>query len=131
MSYRELIEQERAEYIGRKVLYKGEPHTIVDVDYNGALMIDKKAEYTDTTAVYRFDKDLDLLYTPGRRANRMPESEKKKASHAKWDAANTRQVKIKLNLRTDADILDKLDRTENVQGYIKRLIREDMKGEGD
>ena len=130
MSYRDLIEQERAEFIGRKVLYKGQPHTIVGVDYNGGLLIDKKTEFNDTTSVYRFDKDLILDYTSGRR-NRPMVSDKKKASNAKFDAANTKQIKLKLNLRTDADILDKLDRTENVQGYIKALIREDMKREGD
>lgn len=68
-------------------------------------------------------------YNTGRRAPMV--SDKKKASNARFDAENTRQVKLKLNLRTDADILDKLDRTENVQGYIKALIREDMKREGD
>lgn len=61
----------------------------------------------------------------------MPTSEKKKASNAKWDAANTRQIKLKLNLKTDADILSKLDSVENTQGYIKGLIREDIKKGGD
>ena len=61
----------------------------------------------------------------------MPLSEKKKASNAKWDAANTRQIKLKLNRRTDADILSKLDSVENTQGYIKGLIREDIKKGGD
>lgn len=59
----------------------------------------------------------------------MPDSEKRKAYKATWDAGNTKQIKIKLNIRTDADILDHLEQTENVQGYIKQLIREDMKGE--
>ncbi len=61
----------------------------------------------------------------------MPLSEKKKASNAKWDAANPRQIKLKLNLKTDADILSKLDSVENTQGYIKSLIREDIKKGGD
>lgn len=61
----------------------------------------------------------------------MPLSEKKKASNAKWDAANTRQIKLKLNLKTDADILSKLDSVENTQGYIKGLIRDDIKKGGD
>lgn len=61
MSYRDLINQERSEFIGKKVIYKGQPYVIVDVDYNGGLMIDKKAEYTETTAIYRFDKDLEIL----------------------------------------------------------------------
>ena len=45
----------------------------------------------------------------------------------RYDAENTRQVKLKLNVKTDADVLEQLDRQENVQGYIKKLIREDMK----
>ena len=44
----------------------------------------------------------------------------------KWDRDNTRQIKFKFNLRTDADILRHLDAQENVQGYVKRLIREDI-----
>ena len=61
MSYRVLVESERREYIGRAVIYKGESHKIVDVDWNGAIMIDQKAQFTDTTAVDRFDKDLTIL----------------------------------------------------------------------
>lgn len=44
----------------------------------------------------------------------------------KYDAANTRQIKMKLNIRTDADILKKLDSVSNKQGYIKSLIRRDI-----
>ena len=44
----------------------------------------------------------------------------------RYDARNTRQVHIKLNLRTDKDVLDKLDEVPSKQGYIKRLIREDL-----
>lgn len=44
----------------------------------------------------------------------------------RWDKENTRRVKFKLNIRTDADILAQLDAQENRQGYFKRLIREDI-----
>lgn len=48
----------------------------------------------------------------------------------KYDAANTKQVKMKLNLKTDADILGRLaqaaETAEGMQGYIKRLIRADI-----
>ena len=47
-------------------------------------------------------------------------------AQAKYDARNTRQVHIKLNLRTDKDVLEKLDEVQSKQGYIKRLIREDL-----
>ena len=43
-----------------------------------------------------------------------------------WDKENTKQVKFKLNLRTDADILEKLASVDNVQGYFKSLIRADI-----
>ena len=45
---------------------------------------------------------------------------------AKYDKANTRQILLKLNLKTDADILSHLETQESMQGYIKRLIREDI-----
>lgn len=45
---------------------------------------------------------------------------------AKYDAQNTKQIMLKLNRSTDADILAKLAATGNVQGYIKALIRADI-----
>lgn len=45
----------------------------------------------------------------------------------KYDKANTRQIKLKLNLKTDSDIIAKLEAVENIQGYIKSLIRQDLK----
>ena len=45
---------------------------------------------------------------------------------ARYDAAHTVQIKMKLNRETDADILDRLQTVPNRQGYIKRLIREDI-----
>lgn len=44
----------------------------------------------------------------------------------KYDAENTRQVHLKLNRRTDSDVLERLDNVPSKQGYIKRLIREDL-----
>ena len=44
----------------------------------------------------------------------------------RYDDTHTRQIKLKLNEKTDADILERLDSVGNIQGYIKRLIREDM-----
>ncbi|MBQ6483081.1 MAG: hypothetical protein IJI45_18400 [Anaerolineaceae bacterium] len=54
-------------------------------------------------------------------------SEAQKRAVRKYDDANTRQIKLKLNTKTDADILNKLDSEQNVQGYIKGLIRDDLK----
>lgn len=44
----------------------------------------------------------------------------------KYDDANTRQVHLKLNRRTDEDVLARLDEVPSKQGYIKRLIRADI-----
>lgn len=45
----------------------------------------------------------------------------------KYDKANTKQITFKFNLNTDADILEKLASVPNKQGYIKELIRKDLK----
>ena len=44
----------------------------------------------------------------------------------KYAAANLKQVSVRLNRKTDADIIEKLESVENVQGYIKTVIREDI-----
>lgn len=54
-------------------------------------------------------------------------SEAQKRASAKYDAGNTTRLYIKLNNGTDADILKKLDEVPNKQGYIKDLIRKDIK----
>lgn len=48
-------------------------------------------------------------------------------AQAKYDAENTRQVHLKLNRRIDRDVLEKLDSVANKQGYIKELIRADLR----
>lgn len=45
----------------------------------------------------------------------------------KYDKEHTRQIHMKLNLITDKDVLEKLDSVPSKQGYIKRLIRADLK----
>ena len=46
---------------------------------------------------------------------------------AKYDRVNTIRFGIKLNRKTDADIIARLGEVGNKQGYIKRLIRNDIK----
>lgn len=46
---------------------------------------------------------------------------------AKYDKTHTTGLYLKLNLGTDKDILDWLEAKSNKQGYIKGLIREDIK----
>lgn len=48
------------------------------------------------------------------------------ASRAKYDQEHTRGVYMKLNLRTDLDIIRWLERQPSKQGAIKRLIREEI-----
>lgn len=48
----------------------------------------------------------------------------------RYQTTHTRQIGFKLNLKYDKDILDKLDAVENKQGYIKDLIRKDIKRGG-
>ena len=51
---------------------------------------------------------------------------------ARYDAENTTRIWLKLNNKTDADILYKLDQEKQgagIQPYIKRLIRADIKKE--
>lgn len=57
MTYREYIEKMKDEWVGKRVLFEGKQYIVVDVDYNGALMINKKARFTDTTAVSQFQLD--------------------------------------------------------------------------
>ena len=40
-----------------------------------------------------------------------------------YDAEHTKRVFMKLNKRTDADILSKLEEVDSKQGYIKKCIR--------
>lgn len=57
--------------------------------------------------------------------------EQKKAAHVqaamKYNKTNVKQIKLNLNRKTDADIIEQLEACGNVQGYIKDLIRKDMK----
>lgn len=47
----------------------------------------------------------------------------------RYNKKNTKQINIRLNKKTDEDILNVLDQVDNKQGYIKDLIRQDRAGE--
>lgn len=56
-------------------------------------------------------------------------TEAQKRAQKKYDEANKdkwRMIHLKLNRETDADIIQKLEEVENIQGYIKKLIRADL-----
>lgn len=47
----------------------------------------------------------------------------------KYDKVNARQLRVKLNRKTDADIIEHIEKQSNIQGYIKALIRADIEKE--
>lgn len=53
-------------------------------------------------------------------------SDAQKRAVAKYDAENTKSFLLKLNKKTDADIIAFLENQPNKMGYIKNLIRDDM-----
>ncbi|MBP5475013.1 MAG: hypothetical protein J6X83_01970 [Methanomicrobium sp.] len=55
-------------------------------------------------------------------------TEAQKRANAKYDLHHTKQIKLKLNIKTDADIIAKLETVPAVQTYIKDLIRKDISG---
>ena len=57
-------------------------------------------------------------------------TEAQKRAQKKWDEANRtnrRSIRLNLNRQTDADIIERLEKEPNIQGYIKALIRSDLK----
>lgn len=53
--------------------------------------------------------------------------EGKKTSQARYDKANTKGYYIKLNLKTDKELIEFLDKLENRQGFIKKALSEYIK----
>lgn len=51
MDYKDYIRQKREKWIGKRVRYEGKEYIVIDVDYNGGLLIDKKSEFTDDIAI--------------------------------------------------------------------------------
>ena len=64
-----------------------------------------------------------------RKVNVMGTSEAQKRAQKKWDTAHKDQFRIfnlKINKETDGDVVEHLEKQQNVQGYIKALVRSDM-----
>lgn len=51
-------------------------------------------------------------------------------STERWQKENLRRVVVKLHKINDIDIIERIDAETSVQGYIKRLIREDIERKG-
>ena len=43
-----------------------------------------------------------------------------------YEKENLRQIRLKINRKTDPEMLEWIEKHENIQGYIKQLIRRDM-----
>lgn len=54
------------------------------------------------------------------------DKESKAAYDMQYAKENLQQIKFTLNKRTDADLLEWLNKQENKQKYLKELIRKDM-----
>lgn len=50
-------------------------------------------------------------------------------SNSKYNKLNTKQYLFRFNLKTDADIIAHMDSLPNKLGYIKQLIRDDIRKE--
>lgn len=58
-------------------------------------------------------------------------SDAQKKAQKKYDEANKckwRMIHLKLNKDTDKEIINRLEESGNIQGYIKNLISNDIKG---
>lgn len=48
----------------------------------------------------------------------------------KYEAANIKRYTFKVNKKTEPDIYEKVESVESFNGYLKRLIREDIARNG-
>ena len=46
-----------------------------------------------------------------------------------YEKENLRQIRLKINRKTEPELLEWIEKQDNIQGYIKRLILEDMEKE--
>ena len=49
-------------------------------------------------------------------------TEYRKQAQREYDKKNTRTFSLKLNYKTDADLIAMLEATDNVQGFIKDVL---------
>ena len=45
---------------------------------------------------------------------------------ANYEKENLRQIRLKINRKTEPELLEWIEKQENIQGYIKELIRKEM-----
>ena len=56
----------------------------------------------------------------------MSDKAKKQAYDNQYEKTNLRQIKLNINRKTEPELLEWIEKQENIQGYIKNLIRKDM-----
>lgn len=56
-------------------------------------------------------------------------AKKSTINQAKYDSVNCKNYHLKLVYKTDKDIIEKLSSVPSMQGYIKQLIRDDIRKE--
>ena len=61
----------------------------------------------------------------------MPYSEAHRRADARYKSRSTTQVGLRFYNATEGDLIAHLARQPNKQGYLKRLIREDMEREAE
>lgn len=57
-------------------------------------------------------------------------TEARKKAQKRYENRCTKQYHLKFNTKNDADIIEKLGLVSNMQGYIKSLIRNDLRNGG-
>lgn len=58
-------------------------------------------------------------------------SDRRPTPQDRYAAKAIRRYALNLNRNTDADILEHLEKLDNVQGYIKALIRSDLERQAE
>ena len=91
---------------------------------------DPKARFDFYRITIEMDGDefTEYIAIPGGYLEAIEKEEKKETPQARYDKKMTKVITMKLNKGTDAEILAKLESVDNMQGYIKELIRNDIKG---
>lgn len=54
-------------------------------------------------------------------------TEAQKEAQKRYENRHTKQYHLKFNTKNDADVIEKLVLVSNTQGYIKSLIRNDLR----
>lgn len=73
-----------------------------------------------------YDKAERKSSMPKEKKNPEEVAERKKAYDNKYRQENYRNLPLRVSKKYEADVLEKLDRVDNIRQYVIRLIREDI-----